>query len=273
MRNDIIFEQQDLRYLSWTRTRKSSGTAGSFLKSYDDSGKRKLYYKLSDYDVQTGIVGHECVNEIIAGRLMEFLGIPHLEYSLLNALILIDGREESTFLCRSVDFKEKTQKKITLEELYASERIGHETPLDFCIRMGWGNMIFGMLVTDYLIINRDRHGANIEILIDRKDKSIRPAPLFDQGLSLLCRCRTLEEIAAFDPLGDPAVQSFVGGRSTAENLKLVQEEFLRSLPAIGRRDIGIILTGIDRVLSPGHSEKIREILTRRWEIIDGIRNS
>ena len=273
MRNDIIFEQQDLRYLSWTRTRKSSGTAGSFLKSYDDSGEKKLYYKLSDYDPQTGVVGHECVNEIIAGRLMELLGIPHLEYSLLNAIILIDGKEESTFLCRSADFKEKTQKKITLEEFYASECVGRETPFDFCIRMGWENMIFGMLVTDYLIINRDRHGANIEILIDRKEKSIRPAPLFDQGLSLLCRCRTPEEIAAFDPLGDPAVQSFIGGRSTAENLKLVPREFLRGLPAIGRKDISVMLTGIDRVLSPGHSEKIREILTRRWEIIDGIRNS
>lgn len=30
---DIVYELQDLRHLTWTRTRKSSGTAGSFLGS------------------------------------------------------------------------------------------------------------------------------------------------------------------------------------------------------------------------------------------------
>ncbi|SCX18300.1 hypothetical protein SAMN02910339_02552 [Lachnospiraceae bacterium YSD2013] len=36
---DIIYEINDLRYLNWAKTRKSSGTAGSFLKAYDDSGR------------------------------------------------------------------------------------------------------------------------------------------------------------------------------------------------------------------------------------------
>lgn len=43
--NDIISDLQDMRYLNWTRTRKSSGTAGSFLKAYDDSGKKKKILK------------------------------------------------------------------------------------------------------------------------------------------------------------------------------------------------------------------------------------
>ena len=83
--NDIIKDVQDLRYLNWTKTKKSSGTAGSFLKAYDDTGEKKLYYKLSDYDSQMGIIGHECVNEIIAGRIMDLLGIEHLHYVLINA--------------------------------------------------------------------------------------------------------------------------------------------------------------------------------------------
>lgn len=57
----IVSELQDLTYLSWAKTRQSSGTAGSFLKSYDDTGAQKVYYKLSDYRAGTGIVGHECV--------------------------------------------------------------------------------------------------------------------------------------------------------------------------------------------------------------------
>ncbi len=39
---DIINRIQDLKFLSWTRTRRSSGTAGSFLKAYDDTGETML---------------------------------------------------------------------------------------------------------------------------------------------------------------------------------------------------------------------------------------
>ena len=87
---DIIRELQDLRYLNWSRTRKSSGTAGSFLKSYEESGNRKIYYKLSDFDSVKGIVGHECINEIIVQRLLNILGIEHLNYILVHALVKIN---------------------------------------------------------------------------------------------------------------------------------------------------------------------------------------
>ena len=60
--SQIVSELKDLTYLSWALARQSSGMAGSFLKSYDDTGRSKVYYKLSDYRVGTGIVGHECVN-------------------------------------------------------------------------------------------------------------------------------------------------------------------------------------------------------------------
>ena len=93
---DIITDLQDMRYLNWARTRKSSGTAGSFLKSYDDSGRVKIYYKLSDYDQVKGIVGHECVNEIVVQRLLRILGIEHLEYRLIHALVRIEDKD---FIC------------------------------------------------------------------------------------------------------------------------------------------------------------------------------
>ena len=32
----IIHEMQDMTYLSWAKTRNSSGTAGSFLKAYEE---------------------------------------------------------------------------------------------------------------------------------------------------------------------------------------------------------------------------------------------
>ena len=91
--------------LSWSKTRNSSGTAGTFLKAYSELGGRKIYYKLSNYDIINGIIGHECVNELIVDRLLSILGIDHLHYQLIHADILLDGKIKDTYLCASEDFK------------------------------------------------------------------------------------------------------------------------------------------------------------------------
>ena len=70
----IVHTPQDLTYLSWSKIRNSSGTAGSFLKSQETTPNGKIFYKLSGYDAFHGITGHESVNEIIADRLLSILG-------------------------------------------------------------------------------------------------------------------------------------------------------------------------------------------------------
>ena len=40
--------------LSWAKTRNSSGTAGSFLKAYEERPEGKIYYKLSNYYAWNG---------------------------------------------------------------------------------------------------------------------------------------------------------------------------------------------------------------------------
>ena len=79
MDKKVVKEKQNMTYLSWAKIRNSSGTAGSFLKSLSDFEDIKTYYKLSNYDAYRGIIGHECVNEIIVDRLLSILGIEHLE--------------------------------------------------------------------------------------------------------------------------------------------------------------------------------------------------
>ena len=268
---DISLELQDLRYLNWSKSRKTSGTAGSFLKAYDDTGRRKVYYKLSDYDVTQGIVGHECINEIIAQRVLTELRIPHLQYTLLHGLISLDNKEQETWLCESYDFKEKHEAKLALEDFYVMQRKEAETPMNFCKRMHWEKMIYGMLVIDFLIMNRDRHGANIEVLMDRKNQSFRLAPLFDQGLSFVCRCRNDAEVMDFEAMKDIKVQSFFGSNSLFENLKMVPISYLKKLPSgLDRTEI---FEGLDGIMSPKVLNKIWEILSRRWEYLDHLRNS
>ena len=105
MSTRIIHEKQDLKYLQWSQIRSSSGTAGSFLKATDDLQKPKKYYKLSNYDGINGIIGHECVNELITDRLLNILGIEHLHYDLIHAEITVNDKNIDTYLCKSEDFK------------------------------------------------------------------------------------------------------------------------------------------------------------------------
>ena len=128
-----IYEKQDLTYLSWAKIRNSSGTAGSFLKAYSELGGQKTYYKLSDYDRVEGIIGHECINEIIVDRLLDILGIEHLHYQLIHADIRVGDKNYDTYLCASSDFKKLGESKIALEVYYEAEKLKEESPLAFVL--------------------------------------------------------------------------------------------------------------------------------------------
>ena len=260
----IVTELQDLTHLSWARARQSSGTAGSYLKSYDDAGERKTYYKLSDYRVGTGIIGHECVNEIVADRLLEILGIPHLGYQLIHARILVDGSIHETWLNASEDFKAPGESKVALDTYYELEREEDEPPLSFCLRKGWAKRIWEMLLVDYLILNRDRHGANIEVLRNPRARTLRLAPLFDHGLSLLCRCHNDTEVEAFDVTADLPVQSFVGGPSAERNLGLIPSGELTLRGELLPGDRSALFDGLEEATSPLWRDAAWAMVWERW---------
>lgn len=261
---DIIYELKDMRYLNWTKSRKSSGTAGSFMKSYDDTGKKKKYYKLSDMDPVNGITGHECINEIVAQRLMDFLEIEHLEYTLIHALVTVENKDYETYLCESEDYKKKDEGKVALEDYYAVNHEEGESPFDFCKRMGWEQYVYEIYLIDYLVLNRDRHGANVEILRDTRNKSIRLAPLFDHGLSLVCRCHTAEDLKNFDVTEDKKVQSFVGSSSTLNNVKSIPESVMSGFRKLTPKDLNEVFTGLDSIIGREYIDKMQEMIWERW---------
>ena len=273
MKNDMISNKQDLRHLTWSKVRNSSGTAGSFLKAYSDLGGRKTYYKLSNYDSVHGITGHECVNELIVDRLLTVLGVEHLHYQLLHADILLDDRPAETWLCSSDDFKQPGETKIALDAYYQAERMVGESPLDFCIRNGWASYVYEMLVVDYLILNRDRHGANMEVLRNGKARTVRLAPLFDHGLSLLFSCRSSGDIQAADPMEDKPVQSFVGSHSARENLELIPPGKEPNLHPLLPSDKEVLLEGLDAVLPEEWLEKVWQMIWSRWCEYEDFRDS
>ena len=127
MNTSVIREKQDLTYLKWSHIRNSSGTAGTFLKSESVLDGQKTYYKLSNFDSERGVIGHECINEIIVDRLLTILEVPHLSYQLINADIEVDGRIYNTYLCASEDFKEKGESKMALDNFYRLRAIKGES--------------------------------------------------------------------------------------------------------------------------------------------------
>lgn len=262
----ILKTPQDLRYLSWSKIRGSSGTAGSFLKAQEDTSQGRIYYKLSHYDVVDGIMGHESVNEIIADRLLEILGIPHVPYQLIHADVNIDGKIYRTWLCASRDFKQRGEAKIALDAFYELNRQEGESPLEFCVRQGWSEYIYQMLLVDYIILNRDRHGANMEVLMKRGQsiRQARLAPLFDHGVSLFCRSLNEEAMEKEDVLADKQVQCFVGSRSAWQNVKLIPKENLPAVNPLKETDREYLLADLEEAIGGRWLERIWEMIWKRW---------
>ena len=261
---DFVKELQDLRNLDWTDTKAAPGTPGCFLKAYEEKDGQKYYYKLSNYDSCRGVFGHECVNELIVSRLLDILKVEHLPYQLIHAVISIDGQETETYMTRSAGFRKERERKQPLDIYYELNRRKDEKPLDFVRRMGWGDYFNRMMAVDYLICNRDRHGANIEILADEHDAA-RPAPLFDHGLSLLFSCYfDTAEMRRFDVFADRPVQSFIGSKSLEYNLRFLpadQRIFGGTLEESHRDGL---LGDLDTVLPKECLDKIWEMIWGRW---------
>ncbi len=272
MDTKIIREKMDLRYLDWSHARNSSGTAGTFLKSQSNIKGQKTYYKLSNFDSEKGIVGHECVNEIIVDRLLSILDIEHLNYQLIHADVEIDGKTYETWLCASKDFKQSGKSKSALDNYYQANATAGMSRYDFCKVNGWQKYIDTMLAVDYLIMNRDRHGANIEVLRNARKKTLRIAPLFDHGLSLLCSCTNENEIKDFDISLDRPCQNYIGGKSTLDNLSLIDNKNVFDKKLV-LNDRDILFYGMEGILSLEHIDKIWNMIWMRWKYYENLCNS
>ena len=264
MKSDLVFKLQDYRRLDWNdRSRSSLGTPGCFLKTYEHDGAERIYYKLSNFDSYTGFFGHESVNELIASRLLDLLEIEHVPYTLIHAWISVEGKDYQTWMCASPNFKAAGEQKIALDSFYDIRKNDGESPVAFCERMGWHDYLSRMLLVDYLICNRDRHGANIEVLY-KNDEKARLAPLFDHGLSLLFSCYGEEnEIRSFDVMKDRPTNNYLYSRFPKRNLAFVD----RSVPirSLKESDRDTLFDGLDKVLPDYHLEKIWEMIWNRWQ--------
>ncbi|MDO4182192.1 MAG: hypothetical protein Q4E12_01080 [Coriobacteriia bacterium] len=264
---DRVKTTQDLTALQWRECYATPGTSGSFLKATQGSGTATVYYKASTFDRVNGFFGHECVNELVAARLMDILGVPHARYSLVHARVRVEGIEYETWVNASPSYRHSAETKQAFSQFYDQFALRGESPLALCDRMGWSAPVRQMLLVDYLIINQDRHGANVEVL-HLKDGRKRLAPVFDCGNSFVFSCYDVEEaIRAFDPLVDAVGTNFIGSKRLVDNLVHVSPGVVNSLRPEHRPRL---FAGLDGVLPDYHLEKMWDILWKRWCVYAGV---
>lgn len=262
-----------MKHLDWAARKMSPGTPGCFLKAYEEERGRRLYYKLSNYDSYRGVFGHECVNELIVSRVMDVLGIPHVAYKLIHAQIIIDGKEQETWISVSENFRMRNEEKMAYDLYYDLQKEGNESPLEFAIRNGWGLYMYQMFCIDYLIANRDRHGSNLEVLRNDEDDSVRMAPLFDQGVSLLFSTYGDEKLLEnADVMKDFPVNNYIGAKSLEYNLSLIPDGYDLKINKLRKTDKKYIFYGLEKVLSEKHIDKIWEMIWNRWCYFEQVRN-
>ncbi|MDR0220568.1 MAG: hypothetical protein LBI54_04075 [Lachnospiraceae bacterium] len=258
----------DLRHLTWKQAAGSVASDGVYLKAEEGEDGVKYYYKLSNYDAYRGVFGHEAVNELIAYRLGKMLGFNVPAGMLQKSLVRVDEREFETFVFKSLSFRPVAASRESFDKYYENNRLSAaEAPLDFCQRLGWADDIYKMFVFDYLIINRDRHGANLEVF---KNGEKYLSPLFDNGASFVFAYTDKEaDLDAFDELADLPVNNFIGTRSLQKNLALIDKKIVfGELPP----DFApTLFADLDEALPEKHREKIASIISKRWENVKDFR--
>lgn len=262
---DIVCKIQDLTHLAWDEKAVTSGTGGTFLKSRTTSSRRTVYYKLSCYDSYRGIYGHESVNELIASRLLGALNVPHVPYRLIHANVLVDGKEYVTWLSESCDYRKPGERRQPFDRFFELYREGNESPLDFAIERGWRTEVSQMLAFDYLIANRDRHGANFEVIY--RDGNVEFSPLFDHGVSLIYSCYDDEDaVLAFNATKNIMANNYLGTRSLEDNLSFITEPVFKGISRF-EEVVQEVLCDLEGVLPNAHRDKIAEMLLLRWSYL------
>ena len=182
----------------------------------------------------SGAIQQEPYNEVIASRIMEKLGIPHVEYMLQ----IRDGLPYS--VCR--DFiTPKTEYIPAWYLMHTKAKPNHvslyQHYLERCEALGIPGaerMLSQQIVLDYIIANEDRHQGNFGAVRDAETlEFISPAPVFDSGSALWFEM--------------PTPQIRAGARTVCKPFKTTHEEQLQLVTDFAWLDPSA-LVGLDDVV-------------------------
>ena len=121
--------------------------------------------------------GKEPYSEFYAAQVAEAMGIDHISYGL---------SKWKGMLCSTCElFTSKDISFVPASTLIETSKISQIVA--WYDAHGWKDDLADMLVLDAVIRNTDRHLGNFGFLVDNHtNQLLKPAPIFDNGLSLYC---------------------------------------------------------------------------------------
>lgn len=241
----------DLREITWD-FKSDNSTDGVVPKAYYQGA----YYKLSSFNPHDGFYGPEAVTECVVSDVLDTMRIPHDKYKLVMGKVIYDGRQYQTPVCISQDFNPKKKPVVSLGRYLRSHAVG-KPPFEACLELGFDDYIYTMFLVDFLILNRDRHSSNIE-LVDEV-----PVPLFDHGLALTA----LQDVDTWNHWSSDRVNNFVGSTSLKENLHVIPHD---CWPVVHKPDVDVV-SRFSNFWEENKIMAVKKMLRERWEFIESLR--
>lgn len=258
-----MYKLVDLTNLKWVTSRKNGASYGCYYKATDIIDGHKYYYKCSQFYSGQQVFGDESIFEVICSRLFSILGFDCVKYTLVYAKVCIDGMIFNTYVCKSKNFFEGYDSRMTLEDLHSFNK--GITVNDIICKYNFQSQVCKMIIADFLTIQRDRHGGNIEVLI--KGNNYRLAPLFDNGISFVAPYPSAltNSISMFDVMFDYPVNNYIGVRSLYGNLDLLQAPVYvnRLIDA----DRGRLFYNLSDIISSDYLDKVWQIIVQRYKYL------
>ncbi|WP_241674477.1 HipA domain-containing protein [Paenibacillus luteus] len=133
----------------------------------------------------SGATQQEPYNEVIASKIMERLGIPHVPYTLME-------QEEYPYSVCENFITPQTELITAWYVMHTQQKPNHVSVyqhyVNCCEKLGISGIagaLDRMMVVDYLIANEDRHQNNFGVIRDAETLEwIGPAPIYDSGSSM-----------------------------------------------------------------------------------------
>lgn len=122
--SQILRGPLDLRHLDFEECKVPSGMGGTLAKA----ALGEFYYKLPSHGAYPEQIGLEPVTELVVSRLLALLGVPHLDYDLVEALVTLQGKEIRLWISRFRSFRLPGQRKQALDTFFKLYRNKGETP-------------------------------------------------------------------------------------------------------------------------------------------------
>jgi len=262
-----MYRVVDLTNLNWATTHSGGVSYGAFYKTSETVNITKYYYKCSNFYSGQQEFGDESIYEVICSRLLNKLGLNCINCALVLAKIKINNNIYTTYVSKSENYFKEYNSRTTLENLVDILRT-KDNNIDVIInKLGISKQIKEIIIADFITIQRDRHGENIELL--EKDNKYTVAPMFDNGLSFLApypsKITNLNQIVNFEVMNDYPVNNYIGQRSLFGNLKYINKPIpINKLKPEDRRSI---FYNLANTLPKEYLDKIWEIILTRYDFL------